>query len=117
MQLLPFTSDPAQTFSVSLDGSGYKITARYNDLAGYWTFDLARTSDSVVLVSEVPILIGQDLLEPYALQIGAIIAVDSSRTGVDAGPDDLNDRVLVYWYSEDDKASLASFLRRAGVPL
>jgi hypothetical protein len=108
MQELPFTSNPAQAFTVALGGTKYDITARYNDLAGYWTFDLTRTQDHAVLVSEVPILIGQDLLGPYALQVGGLVATDLSGVGLDAGPDDLGDRVTVTWLSPAELSALAA---------
>lgn len=105
-EILPFTSDPAQSFTVALAGTKYDITARYNDLAGYWTFDLARTQDQVMLASEIPILIGQDMLGPYALQMGAFVAADLSGAVLDAGPDELGERVIVTWLSPDELAAV-----------
>lgn len=112
-ETLPFTSDPAQTFTVALAGTKYDIEARYNDAAGYWTFDLSLTSTGVTLISEVPILIGQDLLAPYALQIGGFVATDLSGAGLDAGPDDFGDRVIVSWLSPTELANLIAL----GFPL
>lgn len=104
METLPFTSDPAQAFTVALGGAKYDVVARYNDSAGFWTLDIARAA--VPLVSQVPILIGQDMLGPYALQMGGLVATDLSGAGLDAGPDDLGDRVIVCWLSLDELAAI-----------
>ncbi len=103
--LVPFTSDPANTFSCTLgNGVKYVFETRYNDLGGFWTFDLTRDIDQVKLLSGVPILLGLDLLAPYALGAGALIPIDESLAGIDAGPDDLGGRIKVYWLSDDELA-------------
>jgi len=112
-QVLPFTSEPAQSFTVALGGSKYLIDARYNDIAGFWTLDITTEPAQVQLVAGVPILIGQDLLSPYALGIGGLLATDTSNSGIDAGPEDLGDRVTVTWLSESE----LQIIRDAGVNL
>ena len=112
MQTIPFTSDPAQSFSVSLDGNKYRFDARYNDRSGQWTLDITTEPMGVLLVAGVPILIGQDMLAPYVLGIGGLAATDTQTGGIDAGPDDLGDRVTVTWFSEAEM----TLLRAAGLP-
>jgi hypothetical protein len=112
-QILPFTDEPAQSFTVALGGSKFLIDARYNDIAGFWTFDVTAQTSQVQLVAGVPILIGQDLLAPYALGIGGFLATDTASGGVDAGPDDLGVRVTVTWLSEAE----LQIVRAAGVSL
>src|ERR1700690_2176818 len=106
MQTVPFTACPAQTFTTTLGDLRLDIAARYNDRNGVWTFDIKRSVDSVALLSSVPILIGQDMLAPYALGIGPLFAVDASGASLDAGPDDLGGRVTVVWFSVDELAQL-----------
>lgn len=113
MQTLPFTSDPAQSFTVPLGDAKYLIAAQYNDIWGVWTFSLTRAADQVQLLADVPILIGQDMLSSYALGIGGLIATDLSGAFLDAGPDDFGDRVIVTWLSPDELAQLEA----AGVAL
>jgi hypothetical protein len=103
-QVLPFTDDPAQSFTVALGGAKFLIEARYNDVAGFWTFDMTAEPSQVQLLAGVPILIGQDLLAPYALGIGGFFATDNVSGGVDAGPDDLGGRVTVTWLSPAELA-------------
>lgn len=108
MEVLPFTSDPSQTFDVALGGTTYSVAARFNDENGVWTFDLTVTTGGVGLVVGVPILIGQDILGPYALGIGGMLAADLSGAGLDAGADDLGERVTVTWLTAEELAILAS---------
>lgn len=102
MLVIPFTSDPAQDFTVALGEAKYRLEARYNDRSESWTLDITRDADEEILVVGVPMLIGQDILKPYALGIGGIVVTDLANTGLDAGPDDLGSRVIVTWFSEDE---------------
>ena len=60
----------------------------------------------MVLADSLPLVIGQGLLDSYNLGIGELFVVDTSGAGVDAGPDDLGERVKLYWVSEEEKAAL-----------
>lgn len=109
MQVVPFTSDPAQSFSCTLNGVSYDFYAWYNDSVAVWYFNLTDTATQAVLARGVPILCGCDLLQPYGLGIGAMYALDSAASktpsvvnGVadmlaitDAGAEDLGARVFV----------------------
>lgn len=113
MLLVPFlTGEYDQTFDVQLGGDGYVMDARWNERAQLWTFDLTRDADQVQLLAGVPLLSGQDVLAPYALGIGGIIVTDLSGAKTDAGPDDLNDRVIAAYFTRDEMA----FLAAAGIP-
>jgi len=112
VQTVPFKSDPSQSFNVQLGAGHFRIDARFNDRSQSWTFDLTRTSDQALLVAGVPLLLGQDILGPYSLGLGGLMAVDQSGALVDAGPDDLGDRITVTWLSDFDMSILAA----AGYP-
>jgi hypothetical protein len=75
-QVIPFTSDPWQTFSCTLNGTEYGFAANYNDRNGVWSFDLSLKAPEEVLVAGVPILLGCDMLAPFGLNIGSLFAVD-----------------------------------------
>lgn len=108
MLIVPFTSDYSQTFDVVLGDATYSFAARYNDINGIWTFDITLTATQVGLVAGVPLLIGQDMLGPYALGIGALVATDTTTGGIDAGTDDLGTRVTVSWLSPAEVAQLVA---------
>jgi hypothetical protein len=80
MQVIPFTSDPWQTFSCTLNGTEYGFAANYNDRSGVWSFDLSLKSTETPLVTGVTILLGSDLLAPFGLGIGRMFAVDMAAS-------------------------------------
>lgn len=100
--LLPFTTDSAQRFTTQLGDAKYTFDAKYNDRSGVWTVDLYDAATQALVVASLPLVIGQDLLEPYNFGIGRIFCFDTSNQGIDAGPDDLGERVKVYWFSPDE---------------
>ena len=112
MLLIPFNNDPSNVFTTQFGNAKYTFETRYNEgptgEGGFWTFDMTRAIDNVKLVSGVPILLGQDMIEPYALGIGSLIPVDEANTDTDAGVDDLGVRVNVYWFSADEVAQAAA---------
>lgn len=109
MQVVPFTSDVAQTFTCTLNGVEYDFFARWADRTGIWYADIVDSATQTPLAKGIALLIGCDLLEPYALGIGSMYVVDTAATktpstpgGVadelhmdDAGADDLGTRVIV----------------------
>lgn len=99
---LPFSSDPAQDFSIQLGDTKYRFETKYNERSGIWTLDLYDAATQALFVASVPMVIGQDLLEPYNFGIGSLLCVDTTGQGEDAEPDDLGDRIKVYWFSPDE---------------
>lgn len=108
MVIIPFTSDTWHSFSTVLNGVEYTFAQRFNELSQRWYFDLGLEATGEPLVSGIPILIGCDLLEPYVLGIGSMLAVDTQAAAsagpdgflpasVDAGPEDLGERVKVVY--------------------
>lgn len=108
MVTIPFTSDAWRSFSTVLNEVEYTFTQRFNELNQRWYFDLGLEATGETLVAGVPILIGCDLLEPYALGIGSMLAVDSQAAtvdgpegflpdAIDAGAEDLGTRVVVVY--------------------
>ena len=112
MVKIPFTADAWQTFRCNLGAVEHTFVANYNDRNGVWSFDLYRSNPETLLVAGIPILIGCDILAPYALGLGVMFATDLAATTanqvldtvgtigpisqpIDAGPDDLGTRVIV----------------------
>jgi len=95
--LVPFTSDDrAYEFSCALNGTVYRFDVRWNERAGFWSFDLYLDSTDTLLIAGRPILLGVDILGPYRyLGIGGLFAVDMGATMQNAGPLEDDTRVLV----------------------
>lgn len=99
---LPITSDAAQTFVTQLGDVKYQFDVIYNDRSGIWTMTITEFVSQVVIISGLPIVLGQPLLEPYNFGIGELLVSDTSESSTDAGADDMGTRVKVYWASEDE---------------
>jgi hypothetical protein len=116
MQIIPFTSDYDQSVVVQLGEKKYQLAARWNEMGKSWTGDLVRDEDQELLLAGIPLLIGQDLLAPYALGIGGLVVTDLSAKGTDAGPDDFGDRVIATWLSTQELSDIAAALMGIGEP-
>lgn len=99
---LPLSADPSQLFTVQLGRVKYDFYVKFNSRSGVWTFDLTVATTKAILLQSIPIVLGADLLEPYNLAIGRLIAVDSTSRGRDALDDDLGARVKLVWFSPDE---------------
>lgn len=99
---IPISADPAQTMTVQLGEVKYYLEIKYNSRNGVWVLDLYEDATRAPLALGLPILLGQDLLEPYNFGIGSLAAVDLSAQGKDAGADDLGERVVLCWVSPDE---------------
>jgi hypothetical protein len=107
MVLIPFTPIKA-SFSTQLGIYRFRFQTLFNDYEGVWHFDLFDETASRVIGYGIPILLGMDLLSPFNLGIGAMFAADMSGEDRDAGPDDLGERVIVGYYTEEEVADLAN---------
>jgi hypothetical protein len=105
MIIVPFTSVKA-TFSCQLGIYRFRFHTLFNDYEGVWHFDLYDETAQAVIGYGIPILIGVDLLRVFNLGIGSMFAADMSGADLDAGPEDLGDRVVVGYYTEAEVAEL-----------
>lgn len=99
---LPLSSDPAQRFTTQLGDKKYDFDVKYSDRSGVWTMDMADNANKAAILSGIPLVLGQQLLEPYNLSIGRMLVVDGTNQGKEAGSDDLGSRVKLYWFSPDE---------------
>jgi hypothetical protein len=60
---VPLTPNP-QTIAISLAGTTYKLTFKWNPRANYWVMDIA-TANGVPINSGIPLITGADLLAQY----------------------------------------------------
>jgi hypothetical protein len=104
-QVLPFQpSLPNYRFSTSLGDTTYRFNVRWNSRDEAWYFDLS-DDEGDLIVTGVKIVLGALLVARSAddrIPNGALLAGDTSNTGIDATLDDLGVRVFVYFYSPDE---------------
>jgi hypothetical protein len=106
MQLVPVTSASKGNFTCVLGDTSLDFATRWNELSSVWTMDLTRTDDGQALLRGIPLVLGADLLAPYGLGLGSLILVDTSGAGMEAGPEDLGDRVVMYYLTVADVEAL-----------
>ena len=99
--ILPFVpGDPNYRIGTTLAGIQYLFDVRWNTRESAWYMAVLQ-DDETVIRSGIKIVLGAALgahTVADAWPDGVFYAVDTSGTGVDAGLDDLGDRVQVYWF-------------------
>lgn len=98
--VLPIDSEaPSYEFSCTLEGRTYTFDLTWNERSGAW-FLSVRDTDGVDLVAGRRVVLGANLLgrsANAALPPGVLLAIDTSGTDTDAGPDDLGARVKLLY--------------------
>lgn len=74
------TDAPDQEFTIQAGGKRCAFRFRYNPTSDRWTFDLS--IQDVPQLSGRRVVLGIDLLAPFAFGIGAVFAVDYAAAGV-----------------------------------
>lgn len=94
---IPF-EPKAQTFTIALGQSTYRLSTAWNTAAECWVLDIAQP-DGTPIVSGIPIITGVDLLKQYTyLNFGGQIFVqNSSDVAVPPGYADLGSKGLVFF--------------------
>ena len=103
--VLPLTNDPVQQVVTTLGDITYQLYLRWNDRASFWTMDITDYNSQTPLITGMPLLLGCDLWDAFAMNNGSLIVWDESGSGVDASYDDLGSRINVYWFSADEVAN------------
>jgi hypothetical protein len=62
--VIPLTNVP-QRFTIELSGVAYIITCKWNPEAPAWVLDFADEAANLVLLTNVPLVAGADLLEQF----------------------------------------------------
>lgn len=108
MVVIPLApSIPFQRFTTTLDGVPYVFDAKWNGRAEVWTLDILDEDEEPIRVG-IRVVLGAVLgrrgaaLPDSRMPTGFLVAIDLSGAGVDAGLDDLGERVQVHYYSADE---------------
>ena len=96
---LPPSTDRPQSFTTQLGSAVYQFDLRWNDRSNVWTMDISDPVSGNPIVSGLAVVLGADLLKPYALGIGTLILVDETSTNTEAALDSLGSSVNLYWVS------------------
>lgn len=109
MQILPLTpSVPHERFNTVLNGTPYTFEVRWNASAngrrGAWFLD-AFEADLTPIFRGAKIVLGTYIgrWKNHPLtRDGALVAIDTTRAGRDAGLDDLGTRVQVWYFTSTE---------------
>lgn len=109
-QIIPLTSSPNQSFSVSLQVDGntlsLNLTIRWSEMAGYWVMSVSDASDNV-LVDSIPLITGwypagNLFAQQGFLKIGSAFVINLGTSESDyPGRNDLGSNFQLLW---DDTA-------------
>ena len=104
MYQVPVTNDAAQKFVTQLGDSKFEFDIQWNDRSGLFSLTLTNDDTKQVYFQGVPMVLGVDLLEPYNYAIGSLVLYDTTNRSIDANLDNLGDFVLLFWFTEQEKA-------------
>lgn len=107
IQTLPLIpSEPSYRVSTTLGSTQYLLDVHWNERAAAWFMDIL-ASDETPLRNGIKIVLGALLggrsVAP-GFPDGVLVARDKSGAGVDAGLDDLGDRVVVLFIPYEEPA-------------
>src|SRR4030066_242844 len=97
IQLPPFDltpedeQQPAYDYSITLDGTEYRITVQYRERQDRWYLSLYSAADEPIILG-LKLMADRYLLAPYvmaALPPGDLLLLDTTGAGVQCGFDDL----------------------------
>lgn len=103
--LLPVRSQK-QIFTTQLGSWLLQFYFYFNDRSQLWTFDMYDATTGTALLLGAPVVLGEDLLEPYVFGIGMMFPMDTTGLHREAGPDDLGNRVPIVYFTPTEAALL-----------
>lgn len=85
------------TQTLDLDGTEYRVTLRWNERAERWLFDLETVEGDPILLGSAVLtdLTLADETQDPRLPAGTFFVLDTRDEGLDAGLDDIGDRVEI----------------------
>lgn len=98
---IPIIDAPSQAFSTTLAGKRCDFVVNYSTWANRWSFDL--DVESVRVLSGRRIVLGVDLIAPFNLGIGSLVAAPWGDEDVEPGRTELpSGRVRLFHYDPNE---------------
>jgi len=90
--IVPVTTDPAQQFTVDLDGQTVDLSIRWNSTTEQWVMDFTAITFTTN-INGIAMVTGVDLLGPYAVrEVGQMWVVDLEEKNEEPTLDGFGDR-------------------------
>jgi hypothetical protein len=101
---LPIIDAPSQSFTTTLSGRRCDFVVNYSTWANRWSFDL--DVDGVRVLSGRRIVLGVDLVAPFGLGIGSIVAAPWGDDAAEPGRTELpSGRVRLFHLDPEEVAA------------
>lgn len=101
---LPIIDAPSQSFTTTLAGRRCDFVVNYSTWANRWSFDL--DVDGMRVLSGRRIVLGVDLVQPFALGIGSLVAAPWGDDNAEPGRTELpSGRVRLFHVEPDAVAA------------
>lgn len=109
MVVIPTRSDsPSFVETVSIGDTTYRLAFSWNEREGFWYMDISTDDDDPILLG-LKLVANWELMRRFAderLPDGQILVLDQSGRDEDPGRNDLGDRVILVFATNDEIAAL-----------
>lgn len=108
MVTIPLRALPEFTLEVTLEGTAYRLTVKWNTRAAQYTLDIA-SRDGTELISGIGMALNSDMIRSHAgsgLPRGGLMLIDPSNGFEDVAFDDLETRCSLIYITEAEYAAL-----------
>jgi hypothetical protein len=99
---IPIISSVAQQSVVQLIDTKYRLDFKYNERSEIWTIGISNEASKDILIQGLPLVLGQELLEPYNFNIGRMFVIDNRNRGEEADFEGFEDTHSLVWISADE---------------
>lgn len=97
----------AQTFDITLDNVSYTMVAKWNSRSEYWTLDISDV-DGNIFITGLCLKLGASLLVPFNFDIGELIMIDDTSTGLEATLDNIGVTSRLIYFTQDELEAIAA---------
>ena len=97
----------AQTFDIVLDDVSYSMSAKWNSRSEYWTLDISDVDGNVIIIG-LCLKLGAGLLSPFNFDIGELIMIDDTSTGLEASLDNIGITSRLVYFTQDELEDIAA---------
>lgn len=91
---------PSQSFSITLEERSVDITISWNSRASFWSMSISE-NDSF-LIRGIALKVGLNLLEQYNFELGALLVVDVTNSGLEANLSNINSSAFLIHFTQEE---------------
>lgn len=91
-----------QTVDIQINNKNYHLELFWNASANIWIMNVYKSDGQTPIIRGLSLVLGQELLAPYNLNIGQLVVLSFDATGLDATEKNLQTAVKLVWLSSDE---------------